>query len=111
MNTNTGDDGAALVWCPYPDIDAARSAARMMLDERLIACANIIPGIESVFVWEGEVDSSAEVAVLFKTTANKLDRLVSRLGECHPYDTPAVLGWRCDAATPEVKNWLERSLG
>ena len=102
---------AALAWCPYPDHDAARAAAKAMLDEGLIACANILPPVQSVFLWEEEVSQSAEVAVLFKTTAERLDQLVSRLGDAHPYDTPAVIGWRCDAAYPQTLAWLERTLG
>lgn len=101
----------ALVWCPFPDKDSARAAAHRMLDEKLIACANILPQVESVFAWEGNVSSGIEVAVLFKTTSVQLDRLVSRLGECHPYDTPAVIGWRGDAAFPPTLEWLERYLG
>ncbi len=102
---------AALAWCPYPDHDAARAAATEMLDQGLIACANILPPVQSLFLWEGEVNQSTEVGVLFKTTAERLDRLISRLGDGHPYDTPAVIGWRCDAAYPQTLAWLERMLG
>ena len=102
---------AALAWCPFPDIETARAAAKTMLDERLIACANILPPIESVFEWDGEISEASEIAVLFKTTSERLDQLVIRLGECHPYDTPAVIGWRCDAAYPQTLAWLERILG
>ena len=102
---------AALVWCPFPDRDSARDAARQLLDEKLIACANLIPNVESVFLWEGEVNSGEEVAVLFKTVASCCDQLVSRLGDLHPYDTPAIVGWNCDFAHPETRNWLERMIG
>ena len=109
--TSQADPQAALAWCPFPDQDTALAAVKMMLDEGLIACANILPPVQSVFLWEGELNQSAEVAVLFKTTAERLDRLVSRLGEAHPYDTPAVIGWRCGAAHPQTLAWLERTLG
>ncbi len=102
---------AALVWCPYPDVEAARTAAKLMLDEKLIACANILPAIESVFEWKGKVDTATEVAVLFKTSAKNLDALVTRLGECHPYDTPAVVGWRCDTVAAPTAAWLKEILG
>ncbi|SHN62011.1 divalent-cation tolerance protein CutA [Erythrobacter sanguineus] len=99
-------DSAALVWCPFPDRETARAIAGHLLDEGLIACANIIGEVESVFLWQGERDSAAEAAVLFKTTAARLDPLIARLGTLHPYDTPAIIGWRCDAAHPATLAWL-----
>lgn len=98
--------GAALVWCPFPDTESARAAAATLLDERLIACANILGAIESHFVWEGARASGSEVAVLFKTTSDGLNPLVERLGSLHPYDTPAIVGWHCDAAHPASLAWL-----
>lgn len=100
----------ALVWCPCPDAETAKSIAENLLAENLIACANILPGIESVFEWNGECASAQEVAVLFKTTERLLNRLVDRLGELHPYDTPAILGWHCDSAHPATLAWLESTL-
>ena len=101
----------ALVWCPFPDADVARDIAAQLLEQKLIACANIMPAIESVFEWQGEVQSGTEVAVLLKTTCDKLDVLVQCLGESHPYDTPAIVGWRCDAAHPLTLQWLGETIG
>ena len=100
---------AALVWCPFPDHDSARDCISMLLDEGLIACANILGTIESHFVWEGARASGSETAVLFKTTAALLHDCVARLGSVHPYDTPAIIGWRCDAAHPATLAWLAAS--
>lgn len=96
----------ALAYAPFPDRDSAREIAGMLLAEKLIACANIIGGIESVFEWRGGIASEEEIAVLFKTTAASLDRMVARLGDLHPYDTPAILGWRCDVGHPATLDWL-----
>lgn len=96
----------AIAYAPFPDRDSAREIAGTLLAEQLIACANIIGGIESVFEWRGGIASEEEVAVLFKTTVAALDRMVARLGELHPYDTPAILGWRCDAGHPATLDWL-----
>ena len=102
--------GAALVWCPFPDADSARTAAATLLDEQLIACANILGAIESHFVWDGARASGSEVAVLFKTTSERLADVVERLGELHPYDTPAIIGWHADAAHPATLGWLSGSV-
>ncbi|MBV7265554.1 divalent-cation tolerance protein CutA [Erythrobacter ani] len=98
--------GAALVWCPFPDRETARSAAGTLLDESLIACANIIGEIEAIFDWQETRSSGTEIAVLFKTTGERLEDLVSRLGELHPYDTPAITGWSCEQAHPATLDWL-----
>lgn len=97
---------AALVWCPFPDVVAAREVAGQLLEEKLIACANILPAIESVFSWGGDISTASECAVLFKTSADRLNRVVEQLGELHPYDTPAIIGWRCEAAHPKTLQWL-----
>ena len=101
---------AALVWCPFPDKAAALATAHTLLSEKLIACANIFPAIESVFEWQGEPSSAKEVAILFKTSADAMHALIARLGELHPYDTPAITGWRCDATHPATLTWLDGSL-
>lgn len=102
--------GAALVWCPFPDTESARAAADALLDDRLIACANILGGIESRFVWDGARAVGSEVGVLFKTTSERLEDVIERLGELHPYDTPAVIGWHADAAHPATLGWLMGSI-
>ena len=102
--------GAALVWCPFPDAESARSAADALLDDRLIACANIFGSVESRFVWDGARATGSEVGVLFKTTPERLDDVVERLGALHPYDTPAIIGWQADAAHPATFAWLAASL-
>lgn len=104
--TTPGAATAALIWCPFPDADCARAIAGQLLDERLVACANILGEFQSLFVWQGARDSACETGVLFKTSAARLDDAVGRLGKLHPYDTPAIVGWRVDTALPATIAWL-----
>lgn len=97
---------AALVWCPFPDTASARATADVLLGERLIACANMIAGLESRFIWNGEPTLGIETGMLCKTTNDNLPVVIKRLGELHPYDTPAIIGWRCDAVHPASMAWL-----
>lgn len=101
---------SALVWCPFPDSDSARAAADALLDDQLIACANILGAIESHFVWNGARATGSEVGVLFKTTAARMDDVIERLGELHPYDTPAILGWHANGVHPATFRWLAGSV-
>lgn len=96
----------ALAWCPFPDEDSAAAVATLLLDEKLIACANILPAMRSIYEWGGTRGDSREVGVLFKTDAALLDAAVARIAGLHPYQAPAVLGWRCDAAAPATAEWL-----
>ena len=98
---------AALIWCPFPGEAPALAAIHALLDEKLIACGNVLPGITSVFVWSGGKETAREAGVLLKTNTDLLDPAAARLAEIHPYEQPAVLGWRCDAAAPATLAWLE----
>lgn len=96
----------ALIWCPFPGPDSAAAAANALLDEGLIACANILGEMQALFAWNGRRETATETGVLFKTNTLVLDRAVRRLAELHPYEEPAILGWRCDAAAPGTAAWL-----
>lgn len=101
---------AALIWCPFPDEEAAHRCIAALLDERLIACGNILPGVKSLFSWSGTRGEGAECGVLLKTVAARLPEAMARLRAVHPYDTPAILGWRVEA-DPWTLTWLEAETG
>ena len=101
---------AALIWCPFPDEAAAADVAGTLLDEGLIACANLLPAMRSLYSWRGERGDARECGALFKTRAERLDAALARLCELHPYDTPAAVAWRCDAAAPATLDWLAELL-
>lgn len=96
----------AIAWCPFPDREMAMAVAGTLLDEKLIGCANMIDGVQSLFEWNGKRDSGTECGVLFKTDGPLLERLVARIEELHPYDAPAVLGWHCQVAGKAAAQWL-----
>ena len=97
---------SALIWCPFPDRETARDISSALIDEGLIACANLIGPFDSLFIWEGERSEAEEFGVLMKTDARLLAAATERLGVLHPYDTPAVMGWRCDAVPRATGDWL-----
>lgn len=97
---------SALIWCPFPDEETAAAVASALLDAKLIACANILGQVRALYEWDGALGEAREVGVLFKTHASLLDAAVARVAELHPYDAPAVLGWRCDASARVTAEWL-----
>jgi periplasmic divalent cation tolerance protein len=115
---DTGGDDAgealpapALIWCPFPDSASAEAVADRLLDEGLIACANLLPGLRSRYVWQGQRGEAEEVGALLKTNAALLSAAIARLASLHPYDEPAILGWLCDAAAPATTAWLAALTG
>ena len=106
MTDQSGQIRPALIWCPFPDRDSALRISKGLLDEGLIACANLAPGMSSVFVWNGRREEAEETGALLKTNSAMLEQAIGRLTELHPYDEPAILAWHCDAAAPGTAAWL-----
>lgn len=67
------------------------SVARRLVDERLAACVNILPPMQSVYRWEGSVEQASECQIVVKTTADRLEELKARIAQLHPHDVPEVL--------------------
>lgn len=95
-----------LVWCPFPDQEEARSVAATLLDEGLIACANIVPGLVSLYVWNGERGEACEVGMLAKTSASLGQQTIARLEQLHSYQSPAIIGWNADGLGLATRDWL-----
>ncbi|MCG6956612.1 MAG: divalent-cation tolerance protein CutA [Gemmatimonadetes bacterium] len=74
-----------------PDGSTAERLGRILVEERLAACANIVPGVRSIYRWQGEVQNDAEVLVVLKTTDARGEDLSRRVTELHPYEVPEVL--------------------
>ena len=95
-----------LVLCTFPDADTAASVTRTLVEEKLVACGNIIPGVRSIYAWEGKMEDTAEVLVLFKTASTAYARLEKRLLKLHPYDTPEILAFEAGAAAKAYAAWV-----
>ena len=91
------------------EADAAR-VARVLVEERLIACANLLPGARSIYRWQDGVKDEREVVVLMKTRKQDWTALLSRLHELHPYEIPECIAVRVAAGAPRYMAWLEAAL-
>src|SRR6266478_5741306 len=78
----------AVVLVTAPDMRVARKLARAALDARLVACANLVPGVESHYWWQGKIERGSEVLLMLKTTRARLAKLEKLVLKLHPYDTP-----------------------
>lgn len=96
----------AIVLVTAPSLKTARSLARAALDARLVACANLIPKLESHYWWRDKLERSNEILILFKTTRTKLAALEKLVLARHPYDTPEVIALPLDSGTPRYLDWI-----
>ena len=90
-----------------PDVKTARRLARAALDARLIACANLIPRIESHYRWEGKIERGSEVLMLLKTTTKCLVKLEKLIIAKHPYDTPEFIVMDLRGGNRRYLEWLK----
>ena len=96
----------AVVLVTAPDRNTARALARAALSARLIACANLIPKIESHYWWRGKIESGAEVLLVLKTQRSKLAALEKLVLAKHPYDTPEFIVLPLSAGNKKYLDWL-----
>lgn len=96
-----------VVLCTCPP-DAAKDLAHKLVEEQLVACVNIVPGLTSVYRWEGKVCEDGESLLVMKTRASLMERLTARILELHPYDVPEVIGLPLAAGegNPAYLEWL-----
>jgi periplasmic divalent cation tolerance protein len=88
--------------------DRASELARQLVEERLAACVNILPGARSIYRWQGELCDDEEAVLLIKTVAGRVAELSTRLVELHPYDVPEVIGLELvpGEGNPAYLEWL-----
>lgn len=95
-----------LVLSTCPDAATAQRLARTLVDERLAACASVLPGVVSTYRWQGRVEQATEVQLLVKTTADRREAVIARLAELHPYELPEILAVETAAGLPAYLDWV-----
>ena len=99
-----------IVFTTFANQDDAARVTRVLIEERLIACANLLPGARSLYRWQGKIEDQPEVVALMKTRKQDWTALLSRLHELHPYETPECVAVRVAAGAPKYMEWLESVL-
>lgn len=89
-----------------PDKDSARAIARACLKARLVACANLLPKVESLFCWQGQIDSESEVLLRMKTPVQNFEAVCVSIRNSHPFDLPAIIALPVQAMGPGVADWV-----
>lgn len=100
----------ALFYTTFPDPATAQKVSRILLEEKLVACTNLFPSIQSDYWWEGKIESSQECVLILKSQSSLKSRLEKRFLELHPFDTPCFLEISISNGNLKYLNWLKDSL-
>jgi periplasmic divalent cation tolerance protein len=102
---------ARIVLTTTANAEEASRLGRTLVEERLAACAIVIPAVQSIYHWQGQIESATETLLLLKTGPDQLPALEARLNELHSYQTPEFLVLAVEAASQPYLDWLQDSLG
>jgi periplasmic divalent cation tolerance protein len=99
-----------VVFSTFPDAETARRIGATIVEEKLAACVNLIPQVESIYRWKGVIETATEVMALIKSTTWKYQLLEARIRELHPYEVPEIISIRLDSGHLEYIRWIEQSV-
>lgn len=100
---------ALLVLSSCPDSHSADALATALVKEKLAACVNQLPGVQSIYEWQGQLQRDCEVLLLIKTTAQIWPTLRDRIQAIHPYDVPELIALPIEAGSQPYLQWLREN--
>jgi len=96
-----------IVFCTFPDKDTAQRLAGELVEAGVAACVNLLPGAQSIYRWQGKVESAQEVLAIMKTTADAYPQLEAKLKALHPYEVPEIMAVPVERAERAYATWVE----
>lgn len=90
--------------------DEAKAIATALLNDGLIACANILGAMTSIYRWQGELAQEEEVPLILKSTTELGDRIIEKIKQIHSYDSPCVVALNIENGNPEFLNWIQKEV-
>lgn len=104
------DPDFLLILCTCPTREAASAIATALLEERLAACVNQLPGVKSLYRWEGRVEDDDELMLLIKTTASQYPAVEAMIRSLHPYEVPEIIGIPLTIGSDAYFDWIRNSV-
>ncbi|MES1952581.1 hypothetical protein S4A8_17062 [Salinisphaera sp. S4-8] len=111
MNDTQKSAEARMVYVTCPDIETARTIASALVEHHEAACVNIVPGLESVYRWQGKIEIDNELLLLIKTRAERIDDIQARVAALHPDDVPEMVAVPIIEGATAYLDWLEAQTG
>jgi periplasmic divalent cation tolerance protein len=98
------------IYCVFADAAEAQRIGRIVVEERLAACINILAPCRSIYRWQGKVEEAEEVPAVLKTSTAAADRLIARIAGLHSYDVPAIVTWPLERQFSAYGEWVEQQV-
>ena len=95
-----------LVYTTYPSLVEAERTGRLLVEQGIAACVNILPGMHSIYRWEGQVERAQEAVMIVKTRAAQKEAVEAVVKRLHPYDTPAILFLPTEGGSADYVGWI-----
>jgi periplasmic divalent cation tolerance protein len=96
-----------IILCTCPDKDTAEKIARLLLNDKLTACVNILPGITSMYLWHEQIESAQEQLLLIKAKKSCYEAIEKTIIEHHPYELPEIIAVPIENGLPEYLHWID----
>lgn len=100
-----------LVFCTFPDPEKARQIGTVLVEKQLAACVNLLPAVESIYRWEGKIESANEVLAIFKTSESVYPRFKEELATLHLYDVPEIVAVKPEDVSESYARWVGEETG
>lgn len=104
-------DEPKMIFSTVPNREVGSTIAKKLLEEHLAACVNIVPGLTSLYRWEGEIHEDSEELLIIKTTTRHAQEAIALIADLHPYDTPEAIAFTITAGHPPYLRWINSSVG
>ena len=98
-----------VVYVTVPNSETAETIARALVSEKLAACANVVPGLTSIYFWEGAVHQDPELLLIIKTRQTLFDQLAARVKALHPYTVPEIISLPVQQGSQDYLEWIGAS--
>ena len=105
------DSQPLMVYCTCPDQATAERLAETLVGERLAACVSLVPGLSSIYRWQGRIQRDAELLLLIKTRGAVYPLLEARIRQLHPYQVPEIIALPIQAGAAAYLDWLAANTG
>ena len=99
---------AIVIYSTCPDIESAERISRHIVEQRMAACVNLIPGITSIYTWDGNSQRDPEVLLVMKSTKDRFDDIQNLRRDEHPYDLPELIAVAITESSPDYLEWIKQ---
>jgi periplasmic divalent cation tolerance protein len=99
---------AVFIYSTFPDKTITEKAVHALLEKRLVSCVNLLPPVQSLYWWQGKIESAAEIILIAKTTADQFEAAKAYILSLHPYECPCIIALPIELGHTPFLNWIEQ---